>query len=125
MYARHVCISRLCLFKCIYNTSVPTNASMLCKECFISCLLPSPVQVTHPQEMNYNISRLLLCSRLDQTACRMMIMLGGKREFWGGLIADTTLLQCAICDIPNMLHKLKHSLLPILGASELQLRPKE
>ena len=96
MYARHSVYIRIVF---VHNTSVPTNASM---GCFISSLLPSPVQVTHPQEMNHNISTLLLCLRLDQTACRMMIMLGGKREFWGGLAADTTLLhlgECAICDI--------------------------
>ena len=94
--------------------------------CFISCLLPSPVQVTHPQEMNHNISTLLLCLHLDQTACRMMIMLGGKREFWGGLIADTTLLhlgECAICDITYYISwNIHFGKLPILGASELQLK---
>ena len=53
-------------------------------------------------------------------------MLAGKREFWGGLIADTTLLhlgECAICDITCYISwNIHFGKLPILGASELQLK---
>ena len=120
-----VCISRLCLFTILVYplTQVWDVLSVA------YCLLLYRLLI--PQEMNHNISTLLLCLRLDQTACRMMIMLGGKREFWGGLIADTTLLhlgECAICDITCYIRwNIHFGKLPILGAScnSRMVRPKE
>ena len=37
IYESFIYISGQCVFQCTYNTSVPTNTSMLCKDCFISC----------------------------------------------------------------------------------------
>ena len=126
MYARHSVYIRTVF---VHNTIVYPLTQEWDVSSVAYCLLLYRLLI--PQEMNHNITTLLLCLRLDQTACRMMIMLGGKREFWGGLIADTTLLhlgECAICDITCYLSWNMHfGKLPILGAScnSRMVRPKE
>ena len=65
---------------------------------FHQLLLPPPVQVTLPQEME---------RRFDHTATvfgsgpnfRMVVMFGGMRELWREPIAETTLLHLGECAV--------------------------
>ena len=64
-------------------------------------LLPPPVQVTLPQEVG---------PRCQHTATvfgsgpnfRMVVMFGGRREFWKDSIAETTLLHLGECAVWNI-----------------------
>ena len=87
---------------------------------FHSLLLPPPVQVTLPQEME---------PRYEHTAnvfgsgpnFRMAVMFGGRRKFGGDLLAETTLLhlgECAVWAITcYMSRNIPSGKLPISGAA--------
>ena len=70
---------------------------------FHQLLLPPPVQVTLPQEVG---------PRYEHTATvfgsgsnfRMVVMFGGKREWGGNRIAETTLLHLGECAVIRQGH---------------------
>ena len=68
---------------------------------FHQLLLPPPVQVTVPQEMGPRLYHTTTVFGSGPNF-RMVVMFGGKREFVGASIAETTLLHLGECAVWNI-----------------------
>ena len=71
------------------------------QQMFHQLLLPPPVQVTLPQEMGPRCDHIatVFGSGLN---FRMVVMFGGQRKYFGGPIAETTLLHLGECAVWNI-----------------------
>ena len=77
-----VYIPEQCVFQYTYNTSVHTNTTMLCKECFISCYCLLLYRLLFHKKWDHDIVTLLLCLGLDQPSGWWSCLVERGRFHW-------------------------------------------